>query len=515
MTPDMERRTTILIILDGWGIGAQNESNPIHVVNPANFSWLSANYPVTSLQASGISVGLPWGEVGNSEVGHLTLGAGKVIYQYYPKVMMAVEDGTFFENPVLKDVCAHARRNNSAVNFLGLLSKANVHASLDHLLALVKFAEKEQVPRIKLHLFADGKDSPPRTIFKFLKLIPRQYLATLIGRYYAMDREERWQITEKAYQCLVGDGGHLVDDPEPMIEELYAKKQTEEYLPPLRLQADGGIAENDAVFFFNYREDSILQLAASFALPEFDKFPRKEFKNLFVATLSRYSEELPCPVAFPADTVEHTLGKVLSDAGKTQMRIAESYKHAHVTFFFNGHREQPYPGEYHVLIPSIETGKPEEHPELRAAAITDRLLEAIQNQAFDFILVNYSNPDTIAHSGNYDACLEAVKVVDREIGRLLKVVLATPTTLIITGDHGNMEEVLSPVTGRIETQHDINPVPFHLVAPQFKGRRFYNSDSLRNETTGILADVAPTILELMGIPKPDEMTGRSLLRDLL
>ena len=511
----MAKRTFILIILDGWGIGRNDESNPIYVAKPASFAWLHDNYPVTSIQASGIAVGLPWGEVGNSEVGHLTLGAGKVLYQYYPKIMLAIRDGSFFENKVLKDACAHARETGGAVNFAGLLTKANVHASLDHLKALIKMAEQEKAPKINLHLFADAKDSPPHTVEKFLEEVPKQYLATLMGRYYGMDRQGDWRLTETAYQTMTGQSGRIVTDPIPAIEENYKQGVTEEYLPPMRFAEDKKIQDGDALFFFNYREDSIRQLASSFIVKPFDKFATLDFKNLYIATMSHYDDSFNVPVAFPADSVDNPFGKVIADQGLIQLRLAETYKYAHVTYFFNGLREAPFENEYRTLIPSNESLHPEEHPEMMAKPITDRLVEAMENHAFDFILVNYANPDTIAHTADYNAGLEAVRVIDREIGRVLKMGESSDALVAITGDHGNMEEMINPMTGLPESQHDPSPVPFYLMGAEFKGRRFINQDSLSMETLGSLADVAPTLLEIMKIPKPPEMTGRSLLDELV
>jgi 2,3-bisphosphoglycerate-independent phosphoglycerate mutase len=511
----MAKKIAVLIVLDGWGIGHNNESNPIYVVKPQIFQWLQDNYPTTSLQASGISVGLPWGEVGNSEVGHLTLGAGKVLYQYYPKITMAIHDGTFFENKVLKDACAHARERNSAINFAGLLSKGNVHAALEHIVALVKMAKDEKVPKINLHLFADGKDSAPHTLEGFLKQIPTEYLASLIGRYYAMDREGNWQLTETAYQTMTGQSGQIVADFAPIVEATYKQGQTEEYLSPMRFAEDRKIQDGDSLFFFNYREDSIQQLASSFITPGFDKFPILPFKDLFVATMTHYNDAFSVPVAFPADIVENPIGKVLSDRGLTQIRIAESYKYAHVTYFFNGLREQPFPGEFRALIPSASGLHPEEHPEMMATAVTDRLIEAIRSRAFDFILVNYANPDAIAHTANYEASIEVVKVIDREISRVIKTVDSPDVLLVITSDHGHIEELINEVTGLPESQHVASPVPLYLVSEQLKGRKFVNVNDLAIETLGSLADVAPTMLELMGIPKPEEMTGRSILDGLM
>ncbi len=509
------RQTLLLIILDGWGLGQKNESNPVHVVNPQSFRWLEENFPVTSLQASGIGVGLPWGEVGNSEVGHLTIGAGKVVYQYFPRITLSIKDGSFFENQALKQAFTHAKENNSSVNLVGILTEGTVHASLDHLLALLEMGALEGVASVKLHLFGDGKDGTPFRLEKILEKIPGDKLATLMGRYYGMDREKNWQLTEKAYAALVGEAGERTDDPLPTIKATYEGGYSEEFLPPLRLKDDSGIKENDSIIFFNFREDSIRQIAESFILKDFKDFPTKNFKNVYVATMTKYEDRFGAPVAFPPINVNWPLGKVLSAAGKNQLRLAESYKYAHVTYFFNGYIEEPFAEEYRVFIPSIKTPKADESPEMMAKAITDRIIQAIENQAFDFILANYANPDTIAHTGNYQAAVEAVKVIDVEIGRILKMGLNNQTTIIITSDHGNIEELTNPITGIPESQHDASPVPFYLIGPKFAKRKFQNWQNLEGESVGSLADVAPTVLELMGIPQPEEMTGVSLIKQLL
>jgi 2,3-bisphosphoglycerate-independent phosphoglycerate mutase len=508
------KRTIVLIILDGWGIGRDDETNPIYMVKPETLGRLAVEYPLTSLQASGISVGLPWGEVGNSEVGHLTLGAGKVIYQYYPKITLAIRDKTFFENEALKSAFAHAKENGSAVNLVGLLSKGNVHASIEHLQALLTMAVQEGVTKVNLHLFADGKDMPPRTVESLLKLLPQDKLATLIGRYYAMDREGNWSLTENAYRLMTEDGP-VIPDLAAAIAANYAKGLNEEFLPPLRLAAGKAIGDNDAVIFFNYREDSIRQIADAFVGKEFTAFARKDIKNLKVVTLTHYKDGFDAEVAFAADKVLLPLGKVLADQGLVQLRLAETYKYAHVTYFFNGYVEEKFTNEYRVLIPSEAMPHPDEHPQMMAVAITDRLIGAIEERAYDFILVNYANGDTIAHSGNYKASEEAVRVVDRELARVVKAAEATNAVLVITSDHGHVEELINPQTGRIETQHAGNPVPLYLMAPEYKGRQFVNQATFRQETLGILSDVAPTILELMQIQKPEDMTGESLLRNLI
>lgn len=511
----MAKKIAVLIVLDGWGIGRNDHTNPVFVEKPPTFAWLAENYPLTSLQASGIAVGLPWGETGNSEVGHLTLGAGKVVYQYYPKITMAIQDGTFFENAVLKAACAHARESGGAINFAGLLTKANVHASLEHLRALIKMAQGEGITKINLHLFADGEDSPPRSIEKFLQEVPKEYLATLVGRYYAMDREKNWRLTQTAYEAMIGTSGALVTDPTAAIQATYKQGSTEEYLPALRFAEDKKVSDGDALVFFNYREDSIRQLASSFITKDFTFFPRATFNNLYVATFTHYDDAFDVPVAFPADTVEDPIGKVLSDAGLLQLRLAETYKYAHVTYFFNGLREEPFKGEYRTLVPSNTGPRPDEHPEMMAAAITDRLVEAIQSRGFDFILVNYANADTIAHTANFNAALETIKVLDAQIARVVKAADNPDTLLFITADHGNIEEMINEVTGEPESQHDASPVPFYLIAQEYRGKKFVNAERLTLETLGSLADVAPTILALMGIAKPQDMTGNSLMDGLI
>jgi 2,3-bisphosphoglycerate-independent phosphoglycerate mutase len=445
----------------------------------------------------------------------LTLGAGKIIYQHFPRIMLAIRDGSFYENPTLKKAFEHARSNNSAVNLVGLLSKGNTHAALDHLHALIEMAKREKVERVNLHLFGDGKDCPPKTAGEMLATLPREMLATFTGRYYAMDREGNWQLTKNAYDTLVGGGAQKADDVEAVLRTTYQRGLSEEYVPPTAFSEGKAVQDNDAVIFFNYREDSIRQVSEAFIDPVFSKFSVKKFQNLYITTFTRYEERFTVPVAFAPDTVEHPLGQVISDAGKTQLRLAETYKYAHVTYFFNGYKEEPFKSEYRVLIPSLQTPAPAEHPEMMAVSITDRLIQGIENQGFDFMLVNYANADTMGHTGNYDAAVATVKIIDRELGRIMKVASRTPTMVAITSDHGNVERVFDPATGRPETQHDANPVPFYLVAPEFKNKKFLNWKNLRFETAGGLQDIAPTVLELMGLPQPLDMNGHSLLRNLL
>ena len=523
----MSKRTIILIILDGWGKGEANESNPIHVVNPPNINYLKANFPSGLLQASGISVGLPWGEEGNSEVGHLNLGAGKIIYQSYPKISLSIRDASFFENPALKQAFEHAKKNNSAVNLIGLLSQGNVHASLEHLLALIEFAKKENINKINLHLFTDGRDSPPESALELLSQLPKDKLASLSGRFYAMDREAHWDKTQKAYSVIIG-AGPTTQNLEAHIKETYTRKFSDEFIEPIVFNPELAVKDNDALIFFNFREDRIRQLAAAFINPirnsehisngagkNFSNFPVKSFNNLYITTMTEYDKDFKVPVAYPPEKIDVCLGGVLSDKGKTQLRIAETQKYPHITYFFNGTREEPFKNEYRVLIPSRNIVRQDEHPEMMANEITTRAVESIAENAFDFILINYANPDIIAHTGNYEASIKAVKIIDEELGKIFKAVLETNAILIITSDHGNIEKLFEPLTGLPETQHDPSPVPIYIVAKEFMRLRTESEiRACERQTIGILADVAPTILELMGINKPKEMTGQSLVKFL-
>lgn len=517
------KRTVILVILDGWGIGAADESNPIHITNPKSINYLKANFPAGTLQASGISVGLPWGEEGNSEVGHLNLGAGKIIYQRYPRISLAIRDGSFYKNQALKKAFEHAKKHNSSINLIGLLSGGNVHSSLEHLKALIKFAEQENIPKINLHLFTDGRDSPPHSALELLAQLPKENpltgsgykLASLSGRFYAMDRESYWERVQRAYKVLIGQG-ETTENVESHIKKVYERKLTDEFIEPIGIGPENrGIKDNDALIFFNFREDRIRELAEVFINEDFKIFPKKSFKNLYITTMTQYRDDFNVPVVFPPEKIETCLGKVLAEYNKSQFRIAETQKYPHITYFFNGLREEPFKNEYRALIPSKIIWHQEEHPEMMAPEITIRAVESIGENIFDFILINYANPDIIAHTGNYDACLKAVKVIDEQINKIVKSALEHNDFLIITSDHGNIERVIYSETGRPETQHNISPVPIYLVAKEFQ-RSKTEAEIRRSEkeNVGILADVAPTILELMDIDKPKEMTGQSLLRFL-
>ncbi len=513
------KRTFLLVVLDGWGIGALDESNPTYRAEPQVMRAIQNNFPSGALQASGIAVGLPWEEEGNSEVGHLTMGAGKVLYQHFPRISLAIEDGSFFKNPAILGAFTHAEVHQSTVHFVGLLSEGNIHASLDHLVALVKMAREKNVPFL-LQLISDGRDSAPESVERLTKKLSEKaktdimpFLASISGRYYAMDRDKHWDRTEKVYSILTQktEQGTTLEEA---AREAYERKLNDEYIAPSVVGVPRPIQDNDAIVFFNFREDRMRELAGAFLDPDFSRFPVQSFKNLYAVTMTEYKPEFKAEVAFPEEIVESPLGKVLSEEGKTQLRIAETEKYAHVTYFFNGLKEEPYRNEFRVLLPSQKVIRHDEHPEMMAGPITDRVLTALNERTYDFILVNYANADMVAHTGNYEATLRAIKILDEEIGRLVKTVLDEDDVMIITSDHGNAEVLLDLRTGEPETRHNASPVPVYLVGKQF--RRRMPKDSLAPlSTIGILSDVAPTLLDLMGIRKPKEMTGESLMPQLL
>lgn len=503
----MSKRTLVMAVLDGWGIGRKDSSNPIYVAKLKNMDYIKRHYPAGTLQASGIAVGLTWGEEGNSEVGHLTLGAGKILYQHYPRISLAARDGSFFKNKVLLDAIRHIEETGGNLNLVGLLTEANVHASIEHLQALIKLSLDQQgLPseRLNLHLFTDGRDSAPQSAIGLIRKLGAVKIASISGRFYAMDRE-RPDRAKAAYDALTGKAKQApYDSPSQALETFYKRGYTDEYVEPTLLDAEGAIKGGDSVIFFNFREDRMKQLIHLFV----ETAP----KELYICTFTKYGEKLNLPVAFPPDEATNPLGKALSESGATQLRVAETEKYAHITFFFNGLYEPPYKNEFRALIPSRNVSSHDQFPEMRAPEITERALSAISEKAYDFILLNYANPDMVAHTGNYDACLKAVKVVDEEIGKLMKAVLDADGTLVITSDHGNAERVLDPRTGLMETKHDPSPVPIYIVNKEYERvKDDFDINNIEKVGIGVLADVAPTILELMGIAKPKEMTGISLL----
>ena len=523
-------KKAILVILDGWGISDETVGNAVVNASTPNMDLFKKFYFYTNLQASGASVGLPWGRMGNSEVGHLTLGAGKILYQNLPRVSLSIQEKTFFKNEVLLKTIIHAIKNNSNIHLMGLVSDGGVHSHTDHLYALLELLKASGVDKNKvfIHIFTDGRDTNPRSGVEFVSDLIKNIkeenwpgkIASIMGRSYAMDRNKNWDKTKSAYYCMVNGVGKKEADPINALEKSYANETTDEFIKPT-LITDGNnnfnlIKENDSVIFFNIREDRARQITKSFAVDNFSDFDRgKKLSNLHFTTMMEYEKGLPVNVIFPPENVEYPLGRVLSEIGVKQLRIAETEKYAHVTYFFNGGREKPFKNEFRIVIPSKPVASYDQVPEMSAEEITNQAIKKMETDLFSFILLNYANADMVGHTGNLKASAEAIEFVDKCLGRLYESALDNSFTLIITADHGNAEEMINPKTGEKITEHSINPVPFIIIDAQRKLSEEElsennNGDSESN-VNGMLCDVAPTILEIMEIKKPDEMTGRSLL----
>lgn len=515
-------KPVILMILDGYGRGPENAANAIFKAKKPNIDFIEKNFPMTNLQASGIAAGLPWGEEGNSEVGHLDLGAGQIVYQYLPRITFAIRDGSFFKKPALLQAAEHTKKNNSSLHVIGLVGDGNVHSYIDHLYAILDFAKKENIKKVFIHAFTDGRDSPPKDALnlyekvknKLNKDYPFAKIASLIGRHCAMDRDNNWDKTELVYQFLTESKGEIFPDVKTAIKSEYDKNITDEFIGPKVIE-NKPIQDNDAVVFLNFRADSARQLVRAFVEEEFDKFKRKKIDNLYFVTMTRYEKDLPLNVLFEPLEIKNVLAKVISDAGRKQIHMAETEKYAHVTYFFNGGIENPFPNEDRILIPTKRDHDFAEDPTMSASEITEKLIEAINSKKYDFIVVNYANADMVGHTGNFQATVSAIEVLDSEIGKIIAEVLKINSALIITSDHGNADEEINMLTGIPYPKHSANPVPFYLIGNDFKREKSQEKLEVEKlEVDGILADVAPTILELMELPQPPEMTGKSLLKIL-
>lgn len=514
-------KPVILVILDGFGRGPENAANAIFKAQKPNFDFIEKNFFMTNLQASGIAVGLPWGEEGNSEVGHLNLGAGRIIYQYLPRIMFAIRDGSFFKNPELLEAAEHIKKNNSALHIIGLIGEGNVHSYIDHLYAVLDFAKNENVKEVFIHAFTDGRDSPPKDALTFFEKLqnkisenyPFAKIASLIGRHYALDRDNNWERTEMAYRLLTENKGEIFSDVKSAIGSDYDKNITDEFIEP-KVVNKTEIKDGDAVLFLDFREDSARQLTRTFVEDNFNNFPRKKINDLYFVTMTRYEKNLPIHVLFEPLKIENTLAEVISKANKTQIHIAETEKYAHVTYFFNGLVEPAFPKEIRELIPSEKDHNFAKRPEMDASKITDKIIDSL-NSGYDLIVVNYANSDMVGHTGDFDATVKAIEILDSEMGKIIAEVLKNGAALVITSDHGNADEMINLLTGAPQTEHTGNPVPFYFIAKNLKQEKDPEKIEIgKLETGGILADVAPTILELMDIKQPPEMTGKSLLKIL-
>jgi len=506
-------RPIILTILDGWGYSKNTSGNAIVGAGTPTLNEIFQNYPSMLLQASGPAVGMIYGESGNSEVGHLTLGAGRIVSQYLTRINKSIHDGEFFKNSVLEESVRHIKTNTSTLHIVGLLTSGTVHAHLDHLVALVKFAKDNNLP-YKIHLFTDGRDSGLKEASDTLKNLSIQIgglenLATIIGRDFAMDRNNKWEKTEIAYNLLVNGVGATSEDIFKTLEDYYNQDLHDGKIPATIIGAST-IKANDAVVFFNFREDSMRQIVRAFTEESFDKFSRALPANLFITSMTRYTDSPLLHVLFEPPTINQCLSEVLGSNNKKHFHIAETEKYAHVTFFFNCLHNTPFEGETDLFIESLEN--PIEHPEMRASDIANKVVEELDRGEYDFYIINIANGDILAHLGNLEATTRGVHAVDIALGIIKEKVLEKNGIMLITADHGNAESMIYKNTGAQETKHNDNPVPLHIVAREYQRPRTAEEiSSSLNSVDGILADVAPTILELLKIPAPAEMTGTSLL----
>lgn len=506
----MAKKTTVLMILDGYGIGEANDGNAIYLAKKPTMDFLTAKYPTAAGNASGLFVGLPDGQMGNSEVGHTNMGAGRIVYQMLVKISKSISDGDFFENPALVSAMENCKKKNSALHLMGLLSPGGVHSHTEHMYGLAEMAKRNGISKVYVHCFLDGRDVPPSSAAEYmqeaadkLKEIGVGKIATIAGRFYAMDRDNIWERVEKAYNALVFGEGVQETDAVEAVKNSYANGVTDEFMIPTVIEKDGMIKENDSVVFFNFRPDRARQITRTFVDPDFAGFTRKKgyFPVEFVC-MAQYDAQMPnVKVAFPPEELTMTFGEYLAKQGKTQLRLAETQKYAHVTFFFNGGEEKQFEGEDRILVDSPKVATFDMKPEMSAYEVCDHLVASIQSGKYDVIIVNFANPDMVGHTGIIPAAVRAIEAVDECVGRAYKAIMETGGQMFICADHGNADKLIAG-DGTPFTAHTTNQVPFILV-------NYDENYTLRDG--GCLADIVPTLLEMMGLEQPKEMTGKSLL----
>ncbi len=512
----MGKKTTVLMILDGFGMNEKVEGNAIQQANTPVLDGIFKKYPFVKGYASGRDVGLPEGQMGNSEVGHLNMGAGRIVYQELTRITKAIEDGDFYENQELLHAIEHCKKNASALHLFGLVSDGGVHSHNTHLYALLRLAKKHDLEKVYVHAFLDGRDTPPSSGAGFAGELAEKMrefeigqFATVMGRYYAMDRDKRWERVQEAYDAMVLGKGVTAVDAIDGIKHSYEKGKTDEFVPPTVIvdeqgMAKGKISDRDAVIFFNFRPDRAREITRAICDPDFDGFKReKVLQDLKYVCFTEYDVTIPNKeVAFKPQKLTNTLGTYISSLGLKQLRTAETEKYAHVTFFFNGGVEEPNPNEDRWLVPSPKVATYDLQPEMSAYAVTDGLVKAIRSQEYDLIIINYANSDMVGHTGILEAAIKAVEAVDTCVGRVMEALLETGANMFLCADHGNSDQMIDYVTHEPFTAHTTNPVPFVLIN---------YTDGVGLREGGRLADIAPTLLEMMGLPIPEEMTGKSLL----
>lgn len=525
----MSYRPVILAIMDGWGVAPDSEGNAITRAQTPNFKKLLADYPTMTIYASGNEVGLLFGEMGNSEVGHLNIGAGRVYYQTCPRINKEIAEGIFFKNQAFLSAIEKVKRNKSQLHLIGMVSPGNVHSSSDHLYALLQLCKQQKLSKeVFIHVILDGRDCLYNSGKDFVAELRNKMaefrvgqIASISGRYYAMDRDNRWDRCEKAYRAMAeGKSDRMSDDPIKVIEDSYAQNNFDEEFIPAVITKKGipvtTVKNGDAAIFFNFRADRARELTQAFVLPGFSKFSKEYLKDLFFVTMSEYEKELPVTVAFAPIVVHNCLAEVISKAGKKQFHIAETEKYAHVTFFLNGTIEEPFPGEDRLLVPSPKVPSYAQKPEMSVYEVSKELNKAIDGEKYDFIVVNFANPDMIGHTGDLEAGIKSCEAADDCLGSMVEHALAHSGVVVITADHGNVEEMVNLQTGEMDKEHSTNPVPFVVVGKDFLGQAGPAGDAPEGDLSlmhpvGVLADVAPTVLKLMGVEQPPEMTGQSLI----
>ncbi len=504
----MSKKPVLLCIMDGFGRNDNDYGNAIVAAKTPNLDKIMSENPMTYIGASGMDVGLPDGQMGNSEVGHTNIGAGRVVYQELTRITKSINDGDFFENEALVGAMENCKKNNSALHLMGLLSDGGVHSHNTHLYGIVKMAKNMGIEKVFVHCLMDGRDVPPTSgkdfvadLYKNLAEIGVGKIATIMGRYYAMDRDNRWERVVKAYDAMTKCEGVKFDCGCEMIEESYKNEVTDEFIVPAVSKDAQPVSDNDSVVFFNFRPDRAREITRAFVDGEFSGFDREQLKNLYYVCMTQYDATMPnVHVAFKPQTLDNTFGEFLSQKGMTQLRIAETEKYAHVTFFFNGGVEKQYDGEDRILVKSPAVATYDLQPEMSAYEVTDKLLEAIGTDKYDVIILNYANCDMVGHTGVFEAAVAAVEAVDTCVGKICDAVSAKGGVMLITADHGNADKMYEP-DGSPFTAHTTNPVPFVVVG----------HDCKLKENGGKLCDIAPTMLDIMGIEQPAQMTGESLL----
>ena len=507
----MNRKPVMLMILDGFGINPNEKGNAVAIANTPNIDKLKKTWPTTIIHTSGLDVGLPEGQMGNSEVGHTNIGAGRIVYQDLTRITKSIQDGDFFSIKEFSDAIDNCKKNNSNLHIMGLLSDGGVHSHIRHLVALLEFAKRKDFENVYVHCFMDGRDTPPTSGEGYIAKLEEKMkekgvgkIATIEGRFYAMDRDKRWNRVKEAYDAMVNGVGEEATSAVGAIEASYQKEVFDEFVKPTVIHSGDSpvatIKDNDSVIFFNFRPDRAREITRTLVDEDFNEFETKKM-NLFFVCFTQYDETMPnVKIAFEPEILVNTFGEYISKKGLKQLRIAETEKYAHVTFFFNGGEEKEYEGEDRILVPSPKVETYDLKPEMSALEVTDKVVEAINSGKYDSIILNYANPDMVGHTGSLEAAVKAVETIDGCVGKVVEAIEKQNGVLIITADHGNAEQMIDYKTGEPQTAHTTNPVPLILVG--LEGVKLKE---------GKLADLAPTMLDIMGLEKPQEMTGESLI----